>query len=461
MIQNRPICPARLLCSQVLIEDIFCTQYKRIFFKRRCIITNIARQGPSTKSLRWLIIRIISQSGRSVLLLCDSQLRCSRSKDCEDTAAYHLINLDLHSDPLKKKKAQLFRRLSETKRTFILPARAAHIGFIQSGAHLFTAGGTLATPGFHKKNKKNLLRLVFIAIALSVTLLVIDITTNFQRSFDAAYEPLAASDDPRVIARGEYLVYGPARCADCHGDIKQRDAIAAGKKVPLSGGFYEEIFLGTVRFPNITPDVETGIGRLSDDQLVRFMRTGINHRGEYGLPFMNYQRLNNPDLIAILSFLRAQRPVTNKVARTEYNFLGKLALAYFIKPEKPAPAFPDKISRTASIEYGRYLAEAMGSCRECHTHRSLKTGEYLGEFYAGGMRFEHPDKPKLNLTSPSLMADPASGKVAELTKETFIERMQAGQLLPWSPMPWGPYSRMTKTDIEAIYLYLASLKPAE
>lgn len=322
---------------------------------------------------------------------------------------------------------------------------------------MIIAGGILGTPSSHKKNKKKILLLISLAITLTVTFLVIDITTNFQRSFDAPFEPLAASNNPEIIARGEYLVYGPARCADCHGDINQRDAIAAGKKVPLSGGFYEEIFLGTVRFPNITPDVETGIGKLSDAQITRFMRTGINHRGEYGLPFMNYQRLNNTDLIAILSFLRAQKPIINRVEPTDYNFLGKLALAYFIRPEKPAPIFPDQISKTASIEYGRYLTEAMASCRECHTHRSLKTGKYLGEFYSGGMVFEHPTTPDLNLISPSLLPDSTTSKVADLTKEEFIQRMQTGQLLPWSPMPWGPFSHMTKTDIEAIYLYLSSL----
>ncbi len=312
----------------------------------------------------------------------------------------------------------------------------------------------------HKKKWKIILPLISLLITLSVTLLVIDITFNFQRSYDLPFETLNASNNPEMITRGEYLVYGPARCADCHGDVNQRDAIIAGEKVPLSGGFFEEIFLGTVRFPNITPDEETGIGRLSDDQVTRFIRTGINHRGEFGLPFMNYQRLSDTDLVAILSFLRTQTPVKNRVEPTGYNFLGKLALAYFIKPEKSAPAFPDSIPRTASIEYGRYLAEAMGSCRECHTHRSLKTGAYLGEFYAGGMRFEHPKKPELNLVSPSLLPDSITGKVAGLTKQEFIERMQTGQLISWSPMPWGPFSRMTTEDIGALYLYLSSLKSA-
>lgn len=294
---------------------------------------------------------------------------------------------------------------------------------------------------------------------MPVLLLVIlvDIQFFYQRQFDAPYPELQSTTDSQVIARGEYLAYGPARCADCHGDSIQRDAIAAGEKVPLSGGFYEDIYLGKVVFPNITPDQETGIGDLSDTQIARFFRTGINHRGEYGLPFMNYQQLGDADLIAILSFLRSQAPVRHEVEPSRYNFLGKLALAYFIRPELPEPVFPDTLPRTASIEYGRYLTEAMGSCRECHTNRSLKTGEYLGAFYAGGMPFEHPEDPGLSVVSPSLLPDPDTGKVAGYDKQAFVERMQAGQLRPWSPMAWGPYSRMTVTDLEAIYLYLASL----
>lgn len=297
-------------------------------------------------------------------------------------------------------------------------------------------------------------------MALAIALLLFDINVNYQRSFDAPFPTLTASTDPEKIARGDYLVYGPARCADCHGDPSQRPAIAAGKKAPLSGGFFEEIFLGTIRFPNITPDLETGIGRLTDEQIARFMRTGINHSDAYGLPFMNYQRLSNADLVAILSFLRAQAPVGNAVEPTSYNFFGKLALAYFIRPEKREAAFADNIPATASIEYGRYLAEGMGSCRECHTRRSLKTGAYLGEFYAGGMVFDYPEKPELNLVSPGLLPDPVTGKVAGMNKEEFVARMQSGLVLPWSPMPWGPFSRMTEADLEALYLYFSSLEPA-
>lgn len=308
-----------------------------------------------------------------------------------------------------------------------------------------------------KKRYNTLLRWAGFVIPALLVVFLIDVQFFYLRYFDAPLPPVATSSDPAVLERGEYLVYGPARCADCHGDVNQRDAIAAGEKVPLSGGFFEDIFLGRIVFPNITTDKETGIGRLTDSEIARFFRTGINHRGEYGLPFMNYQRLSDSDLTAIISYLRSQDPVKRELPPSKYNFLGKLSLAYFIRPERVEAVFSDSLIREPTIEYGRYLAEGMGSCRECHTNRSLKTGKYLGDFYAGGMPFEHPERPELSVVSPSLLPNPVTGAVAGFSKQKFVERMQAGLLLHWSPMAWGPYSRMTVTDLEAIYRYLASL----
>ena len=240
--------------------------------------------------------------------------------------------------------------------------------------------------------------------------------------------------------------------------MTQREAIARGEKVALSGGFFEDIFLGKITFPNITTDKATGIGSLGNGEIVRFFRTGVNHRGEYGLPFMNYHRISENDLTAIIAYLRTQKPVSHQVSKPRYNFLGKLTLAYFLRPEKQEAPWPDMELEKPSLEHGQYLVEAIASCRECHTNRSLKTGSYLGEFYAGGMPFEHPSNPELSTISPSLIPSPETGEIAGLTKQQFIARMQAGRLLTWSPMPWGPYSRMSQSDIESIYLYLSSLE---
>jgi hypothetical protein len=51
--------------------------------------------------------------------------------------------------------------------------------------------------------------------------------------------------------------------------------------------------------------------------------------------------------------------------------------------------------------------------------------------------------------------------MAHWSEEAFISRFRGGRLQKGSPMPWGAYSRMTETDLKALYRYLSSLEPVE
>src|SRR5262249_59599356 len=96
----------------------------------------------------------------------------------------------------------------------------------------------------------------------------------WDRVYDGPMPDVKISTDPAVLARGEYLAYGPAHCIECHGGSP--DALLKlgdGQKVPLSGGLRLAIGpLGAVYAKNITPDRETGIGRYSNGPLPRLMR---------------------------------------------------------------------------------------------------------------------------------------------------------------------------------------------
>ena len=76
---------------------------------------------------------------------------------------------------------------------------------------------------------------------------------------------------------------------------------------------------GTFFAPNITPDVETGIGAWSFEDFKRTIRTGTNPRGEALLPPMpiaNLRNLPDSDLRAMYSYLRTLKPIKNRVGRT-------------------------------------------------------------------------------------------------------------------------------------------------
>ena len=140
------------------------------------------------------------------------------------------------------------------------------------------------------------------AFVLAILGLVAAVQLRWDRTFDAPATNFKASTDTAVIARGRYLAYGPAHCADCHTPPEQREQRRAGEQLPLAGGYEFKIPPGTFRAPNITPDQETGIGRYSDEQLARMIRYGVRHDGRAAIPFMEFQKLADEDVVALLSF---------------------------------------------------------------------------------------------------------------------------------------------------------------
>lgn len=314
--------------------------------------------------------------------------------------------------------------------------------------------------------KKLIKALKWIGIVLLVFIIgfVVFVLIRSNRTYDAPYPEITASTDPGVIARGEYLVYGPAHCVDCHAPISEFSNVRMGKKVPLSGGMDFVIPPGIVHSPNITPDPETGIGSYTDGEIARAMRYGIKRDGSPLVDFMPFYDLNDKDLTAIISYLRSISPVKNKRPDNEWNFMGKAILAFgLIKPMGDG-IVPASIKPDTSLAYGKYLAESVANCRGCHTERDMMTGAYVGTDYAGNQPFEvFDDHGKIikekHLITPNLTPDPETGRMAMWQKDVFIARMRAGSAIPGSPMPWGAYKIMTDSDLTAIYKYLQSLEP--
>jgi mono/diheme cytochrome c family protein len=240
------------------------------------------------------------------------------------------------------------------------------------------------------------------------------------RVFTAPAPPFAASRDSTVIARGLYLVNGPGHCADCHAAPEAKSLVDAAGEAPLSGGYMLRTFLGEMRASNLTSDIATGLGGVPDSLLARFFRTGIDHRGHVGLPVMQYPDLSDADLLAIVSYLRTLPPVTHAVPPSAYNALGWITKAWFLgpfSPERPAPAGP---STEPSAEWGGYLANSVATCAACHTARNMKTGEFTGPRFAGGLVLRKADDPAQVLVSPNLTPTraPASSPAGPATNSS-------------------------------------------
>src|ERR1043165_6243534 len=109
-------------------------------------------------------------------------------------------------------------------------------------------------------------KLIRIGTVVATLLLAFAVVTRLRatRTIDAPYPDIHASLDPAVIERGRYLVEGAAHCGECHGAVDPPAVSRKGR--PLVGGQEFVLPVGTFRVPNITPDPETGIGRIKDEE---------------------------------------------------------------------------------------------------------------------------------------------------------------------------------------------------
>jgi mono/diheme cytochrome c family protein len=307
-----------------------------------------------------------------------------------------------------------------------------------------------------------MLRKILVALAgllgIAIAGFAIYVAARQHLTFDAPYPHVRASTESGVIARGHYLVRVAANCTICHGDPAQLASTMTGAEVPLSGGFYWAIPPGTFYARNITPDSETGIGRIADSAIARALRYGVGHDGRALLPFMEFQAFSDEDLVAVISYLRSQPPVRNVVPPHRWTMLGRVVRATVLaNPVGPKQTPPVTSPRGATVENGRYLAEAAVHCVSCHTERNLNTGTLTGPPYGGATVFKEESDPGHVWAPPNITSDPETGRLGRMSEDEFLARFRVGRLLPGSPMPWQGFQKMPDEDLRAIYRFLKTV----
>ncbi|TMI68968.1 MAG: cytochrome c [Bacteroidetes bacterium] len=302
------------------------------------------------------------------------------------------------------------------------------------------------------KRFKKILKWTGIVLLVLITVLSITVAARQNLKYDAPYPNIKASTDTAVINRGRHLVYTTAHCINCHYRGNADSLIDLDKDVPLTGGVEFELPVGNIYSKNITPDMETGIGKRTDAEIARMLRYGVRPDGTAVLDFMPFHNMTDEDLVSIISFLRSQTPVQNKVPDHKLNVLGYLVKAFMVKPVGPTGTVAKSITRDSSATYGEYLALHVSECNGCHTRRDM-SGGYIGEPFAGGNDIE--GYMSVNLTPDS------TGRIFGWSKQNFIDRFRMGKLYPKSPMPWNSFKRMSDTELTAIYNYLHTVKPVK
>lgn len=322
---------------------------------------------------------------------------------------------------------------------------------------------------------KKILLGILVVILIAIGSSIIFVQSSWDKTYDVAYPNLNVSTDSAVLAKGNYLVNGPAHCSSCHlANFDDMISVEEGKKVPLMGGIEFPLGpLGTVYPPNLTPDSETGLGRYETGQIFRMMRHAIKPNGQATItPMMPFWNMADEDLEAVVSFLLAQEPVKNEVSDPNWTFMGKMirsmgptTFSPVLNPAPPATAPP----MLPTLERGKYLAHYVANCVGCHTPRDPQTFEAIGAEFSGGFEMEpfpalHEKldvDPTLWIRSPNITPHEESAFSKYKSVEEWIQRFRNGRIIPQSPMQWGQFSRMSDEDLEALWIYLNSLDPVE
>ena len=184
--------------------------------------------------------------------------------------------------------------------------------------------------------------------------------------------------------RGKYLVDNLGHCGDCH--TPRTSTMGYDTSHYLAGAPIQGVFA-----PNITPDLETGIGRWSKQDIANFLKTGVfqHHAlagGEMGKVVAYSTRyLTDNDLMAMADYLKSV-PAVKSGTTTAALDVAKL-------PKSPSEDMTYNLLKQIDVlkvaqsnakpESGEELY--LDNCASCHgvarTNRSPLSG-YRGVVYA-------------------------------------------------------------------------------
>jgi mono/diheme cytochrome c family protein len=342
--------------------------------------------------------------------------------------------------------------------------------------HHFAAAGNILPPLFFaillSSLMRKLLTVLGALILLAAVLGAAGVTYLYIRK-PAQVPPstIKVAITPERVARGAYVFNSVANCDGCH---SQRDFSLVGGPVVASGDGRGNVLSdvmkglpGVVVAPNITPDVETGIGSWSDGEKIRAIREGVDRDGNALFPMMPYQafrRMSDDDVQAVVAFLDSLPAVRNPLPKTKLEFVPGLMIKSAPRPAGSVPS-PD---RNNIKQYGEYLV-ALGGCEDCHTPSDSHGQPIPGKSFSGGQHFETPFG---HVVSANITPDMNTG-IGKWSEEFFLKKFfdyksyvengcpKLSGPAAFTLMPWLDFAQKTPDDLKAVYAYLRTLPPVQ
>lgn len=265
----------------------------------------------------------------------------------------------------------------------------------------------------------------------------------------------AQAPDAAAVQRGEY-VFNVAGCTSCHTDEKHKGPL-------LAGGVALPTSFGTFYGPNITPDPTYGIGQWSEADFIRAVREGKSPGGELfpAFPFTSFTKMSDADVRDLWAYIRSVPPVATPSKPHEIRFPFNLRFAQvfwktlFFTPGR----FQPNPAKSAEVNRGAYLVQALGHCGECHTPRNALGGLDASMAYAGNRK--GPDGHSV----PNITPDPETG-LGKWSDGDIADVLKSG-MTPDGDFVGGAMaevvsnstSKLTDADLRAVVAYVKALPP--
>jgi mono/diheme cytochrome c family protein len=140
--------------------------------------------------------------------------------------------------------------------------------------------------------------------------------------FEMPKGKISMPDTANQVAWGKYLAHN-LDCFSCHSaDFKTNNFLEPEKSEGYFAGGNKPLNLEgkVVLTPNLTPDPETGIGKMTEEQFIRVLKTGLKEgTAAMQYPMFPYDKLSDKEASAIFKYLKTIPPIKNKVERVIYD----------------------------------------------------------------------------------------------------------------------------------------------
>ena len=252
--------------------------------------------------------------------------------------------------------------------------------------------------------------------------------------------------------RGLYLSKAGG-CIGCHTETRQ------GAQ-PYAGGRALKTPFGIFYGPNITPHPQAGIGRWSEADFINAMRFGVRPDGAHyfpAFPYPSFTKITDADLRDLWAYLRSLLPSSRTSQPHDLRFpfgwrypLWGWKWLFFT----PGPFVPEG-SKSANLNRGAYLVQALGHCGECHTPRNFLGAPRKDRFLAGA---KLPDGAGAqNLTPTRLKKQDDKDLIDLLQTATTPDGDALAESM--AEVVRNTTSQLTPRDLAALIAYLRSLPP--